>query len=91
MIFYRCIVVVSRPQIEGGIFEAELASEWYARRIEDTSKLRGQAAGLILPVTVTSLDISGTAVRALIQKGLSAQYLVPDKVLEFINQHGLYR
>ena len=39
---------------------------------------------------VTSLDISSTRVRNLINEGRSIRYLVPQKVAEFINSRGLY-
>ena len=39
---------------------------------------------------VTSLDISSSAVRSLIKKRRSAQFLVPDEVIDFIKKNGLY-
>jgi len=39
---------------------------------------------------VTSLDISSTRVRNLINEGRSIEYLVPPNVAEFINAKGLY-
>jgi len=39
---------------------------------------------------VTSLDISSTRIRNLINKARSIDYLVPRKVAEFINSKGLY-
>jgi nicotinate-nucleotide adenylyltransferase len=38
-----------------------------------------------------SLDIASSQVRALIGEGRSARYLVPDSVLAYIQEHGLYR
>lgn len=37
------------------------------------------------------LDVSSTAVRALLGAGRSARYLVPDRVLAYAAEHGLYR
>ena len=37
------------------------------------------------------LDVSSTAVRALLSAGRSARYLVPDRVLAYAAEHGLYR
>jgi nicotinate-nucleotide adenylyltransferase len=37
------------------------------------------------------LDISGTEIRARIASGRSVRYLLPDAVLDYINDHGLYR
>jgi nicotinate-nucleotide adenylyltransferase len=39
---------------------------------------------------VTSLDISSTRIRNLINKGRSIEYFVPHKVADFINSKGLY-
>ena len=36
------------------------------------------------------LDVSSTGVRALLQAGQSARYLVPDRVLAYAAEHGLY-
>lgn len=37
------------------------------------------------------LDLSSTAVRDLLRAGRSARYLVPDAVLAYAEEHGLYR
>ena len=39
---------------------------------------------------VTALDISSTALRRLVKKGRSVEYLVPQKVAEFIKSKGIY-
>ena len=40
---------------------------------------------------VTGLDISSTKIRGLVKRGKSINYLVPQKVAEFIEKKGLYR
>ncbi len=40
---------------------------------------------------VRRVDISATEIRERIKKGKSIRYLVPDKVLEYIEERGLYR
>jgi nicotinate-nucleotide adenylyltransferase len=40
---------------------------------------------------VTALDISSTKIRQYIMKGKSIQYLVPERVLRYIEAKGLYR
>jgi len=48
---------------------------------------------LLLPIhafDVTMLDISSSKIRALIRQGSSIRYLVPDKVINYINVRGLY-
>ena len=40
---------------------------------------------------VTCIDISSTQIRSMLKQGRSVQYLMPPKVIEFINSRGLYR
>jgi nicotinate-nucleotide adenylyltransferase len=42
-------------------------------------------------ITVPSIDLSATEVRARVRAGRSIRYLVPDAVREYIAAHGLYR
>ncbi len=41
-------------------------------------------------IEAPALDVSSTAVRALLRAGRSARYLVPDAVLRYASEHGLY-
>jgi nicotinate-nucleotide adenylyltransferase len=47
-------------------------------------------AGNILLQAVTALDISATAIRQHLSSGTGARYLLPDPVLNYIQQHHLY-
>lgn len=42
-------------------------------------------------ITVPSIELSATEVRARVRAGRSIRYLVPDAVREYIAAHGLYR
>lgn len=54
--------------------------------------LTTQPAGRILQLNLPSaFEISATHIRKLLTNNLSARYLLPDPVLDFINQQGLYR
>jgi nicotinate-nucleotide adenylyltransferase len=59
-------------------------------RVPDSSKLREQAAGRLLFQQVSRLEISGTHIRGLLAGGGDASFLIPDSVLEIINEQGLY-
>lgn len=48
-------------------------------------------AGRVAFVDAPPIDLSSTAVRAHLRAGRSARYLVPDAVLAYIDEHGLYR
>lgn len=45
----------------------------------------------IILVPFVSMSVSSTEIRRRIRKGLSVRYLVPDKVLNYINEKGFYR
>jgi nicotinate-nucleotide adenylyltransferase len=40
---------------------------------------------------MTQLAISATQIRKLLTNGLSARYLLPDSVLDYISSHSLYK
>ncbi|HYN27732.1 MAG TPA: hypothetical protein VES94_05475 [Burkholderiales bacterium] len=48
-------------------------------------------AGGIFTREITALDISATHIRAMLARGSSPRYLVPDAVLEYIDQNHLYK
>ncbi len=43
------------------------------------------------PVVRRLVDLSSTEIRHRINRGLSIRYLTPDRVCDYIRQHGLYR
>lgn len=63
---------------------------YHERITRDPTALQKQAAGLVLPLPVTQLEISATRIRELLRRGQSPRYLLPDAVLELIRQRGLY-
>lgn len=72
------------PQIEADFLAANLASS--------SAELTASSAGKILELKLPSaLEISATYIRNLIASGLSARYLVPPQVLDFIFQQQLYQ
>lgn len=49
-----------------------------------------EASGNVLLHRMTPLDISATAIRATLTERRSVRYLLPDAVLDYIHEHGLY-
>jgi nicotinate-nucleotide adenylyltransferase len=84
---YAHLVVITRP----GYIQHALPPVLQVRRIENQSLLAQQAAGHLFFLGVTLLDISATQIRHLIASGSSAQFLLPDAVLAFIQQHQLFQ
>jgi nicotinate-nucleotide adenylyltransferase len=83
------LVVMTRPGADipaGG----ELAGFIRHHRAPDAAQLRGLPAGSLLFQPVTALAISASRLRALLAQGLSPAFLMPEAVIGFINQEGLY-
>jgi len=82
------IVVIRRPN-ETVTMPTQL-NAWYQQHLAMPDDAQA-VAGKIWPVTVTQLAISATAIRAAVLAGKSPQFLLPDAVIQLINQLGLYR
>jgi nicotinate-nucleotide adenylyltransferase len=70
--------------------DTALDAEFTARR-GVAADLAAAPAGRIVPFAITALEISATAIRERLARGLSVRYLVPDPVLDYIETHQLYR
>jgi nicotinate-nucleotide adenylyltransferase len=84
------IVILARP---GWALphSGEVADWLRAHRLEEHGALRQQPAGGIVIEELRPLDISSTEIRQLLEAGLSARYLLPQSVLEYIQDNHLYR
>lgn len=49
-----------------------------------------ESSGKVITQTLRPQDISATNIRALLQSGFSARYLLPESVLAYIAERGLY-
>lgn len=87
------IAVSHRPgfPVAAASLPAELADEFAARRLADVAALKQAPAGGIATFAMTQLAISATQIRKLLANGLSARYLLPDAVLDYIQINTLYR
>jgi len=86
------VAVAHRPgfPIDAAGLPTALASAWRARFCADSGALATIPAGRIATFAMTQLDISATKVRALLSKGGSARYLLPDALLSYIHEQQLY-
>ncbi|MDO3385289.1 nicotinate-nucleotide adenylyltransferase [Gilvimarinus sp. SDUM040013] len=82
------LVVVERPGYSLAS-HGELA-EYDRQNTAELDALDNAAYGSIVHLSVRLLDISATQIRALIARGQSTQYLLPESVRHFISKHGLY-
>lgn len=85
------IAVATRPghTLELAALPAALA-EQCRKREGDAAALATQPHGGIARFPITALDISATAIRTLCARHESPRYLLPDGVVDYIAQHGLY-
>ena len=83
------IVVMQRPGPPKPF--VPVLKEFIAPRRADPAALRRQIAGGILFQPVTQLDISATHIRALLARGQSPRFLLPEAVLARIHERALYR
>lgn len=87
------LVVAYRPgpaEIHADL-PSELQSLLGLRQAHDNARLRIKPAGHIYLQDITALDISATHIRATLEQDLSARYLLPDAVLDYIMAHQLYQ
>lgn len=84
------LVVMQRPGT-ALVLPPELDAFVTPRLSDDPLALHERPAGSILLQPVTQLAISATQVRALLARGQSVRYLLPETVLDHIHDRALYR
>lgn len=83
------IAVMTRPGLRSTPV-GEVADLLERCRTDDPRALHAAPAGRIILCPVTRLKISATRIRALVAQGQSPRYLVPDSVLAYMREAGLY-
>ena len=83
------ILVVGRPSSELPT-EGTVANFYQEHALDDLSQLPQHSHGKIGFCQMPQLDISSTYIREQINQGLSPRFLLPDGILDYIHQHGLY-
>jgi len=86
------IAVAHRPgfPIDADRLPAQLADIFRQRFCAEPASLNTASAGRIVSFAMTPLYISATKIRALLSKGQSTRYLMPDAVIDFIQKHNFY-
>ncbi len=83
------LVVMTRPGAQR-VLDAALEDLSARCRVSDPGALRRSPAGSLLVVEVTPLGISASGIRDLLAAGREPRWLMPDTVLDYIREHGLY-
>ena len=86
------IGVAHRPgfPIDADRLPSELADIFRSRFCTDPAVLAQAPAGCIVSFAMTQLDISATKIRALLSKGQSVRFLMPDALIDLIRQQHFY-
>jgi len=84
------LVILERPGHSVGQISERLESWSRDKHVAEPRCLGSQPAGLICQMRLTPLEISATMIRNLISRGESVEYLMPNAVIEYIQQHDLY-
>lgn len=84
------VVVIARPGWQ--LPEHGPVAQWIEdNRLSAGDGIKQRAAGGILIEELRPLTISSTEIRAMLGSGRSVRYLMPESVLDYIEQHRLYR
>jgi nicotinate-nucleotide adenylyltransferase len=63
----------------------------FQRRLAGPAELHAQPSGLTYIAADLAVDVSATGIRAALQRGREADSLLPRVVLDYIEQHNLYK
>lgn len=83
------VVILRRPESKH-VYSDALLEQVESRTVMDPAELISAPSGLVMPLEVTQLAISSTDIRRRIRLGLSPRYLLPETVISYIREHGLY-
>jgi nicotinate-nucleotide adenylyltransferase len=65
--------------------------EWADQyRVDDANQLREHISSCVLPVILDGYEISATQIRNRIRSGAEVKGLLPDAVLRYIHDQGIY-
>lgn len=84
------LCAASRPGFEMNTLPPEVARE-FSRRAAPPSQLRETPHGLTFLALNLAVDVSATEIRSLLAQGERPQQLLPAAVLDYIEQHNLYK
>lgn len=81
------LVVVPRPAVQ---LDGDAEHLMMSRKRDSREELQDLAGGILMQ-PVTQMEISATAIRAMVAAGRDIRYMTPDSVCRYIAQHQLYR
>ncbi len=87
---YAHFCVAARPGFALDSVAPEVAQE-FKRRLGSPEQIRNTPHGLTYLAQDFAVDISATQIRAALQRGEQANSLIAPRVLDYIEQHNLYK
>jgi nicotinate-nucleotide adenylyltransferase len=89
---YANLCAATRPgfALDHGAMAPEVAQE-LKRRAASAAQIRATPCGLVYVAGNLALDISATAIRHALQQGQTTAGVLPEAVLDYIQQHHLYQ
>ena len=88
---YAHIVIANRPGSDNKLTDEEIKNFMDVSITHSVELLHQQPAGLIMQLDIPMLDISSTQIRKNFQTNLNSDSLLPNKVLDFVQTHHLYK
>lgn len=90
LLVFAHVVVIARPGWE--LPRRGKVADWLGHhRLPDAATLARKPAGGVLVQELRQLPVSSTEIRQLCAAGRSPRFLLPDAVLDYIVDNGLYR
>ena len=83
-----CQDLSSRWKLLENFLESKISTKY---KLSDSACFKHPEAQPIYTFDVTALDISSTRIRARVKMGQSIEFLVPERVENYIKTRGLYR
>lgn len=84
------LIVMTRPESTSA-YSPQLKPHMQQRHAAQQQALLDHRSGLVLHLPVTQLAISSTDIRQQIQQGKNPRFLLPVAVIEYLQNHQLYR
>lgn len=87
------IALVQRPHLSSEKHRLSKTLETFLHNhySENSEELQHSPSGIVTMRQITALDISSTDIRHALKRGNSVRYLMPDNVIDYIDQQHLYR